>query len=60
MPEAKGPFSTLTVLGLVKYDKECLVPYLKKQEADRDKAIADAKIEADRIAKEEEQARIDA
>ena len=38
LPEEKGPFATLTVLGLVKYEKECLVPYLKKQEDDRAEA----------------------
>ena len=28
--ESKGPFKQLTVLGLVKYDKNCLAPWLQE------------------------------
>ena len=43
----------MSVLGLVKYDKECLVPWLVEQEDERKRiAEQEAKEEAERLEKE--------
>ena len=60
LDESLGPFATLSVLGLVKYDKECLKPWLIEQEDER-KRIAEeeaaeeaARLEREAKEKEEE------
>lgn len=53
LDESQGPFATLSVLGLVKYDKECLKPWLIEQEDERNRiAELEAAEEAERLERE--------
>ena len=57
-PETKSPFPTLQTLGLVKYKKSCLEPFLLSAEAVRDRIAAEAAAEKERLEKEKEEGQV--